>query len=81
MIAMSNQPGDIAVVCVISTTIVPGPLALTGVTWNVYAVLGIRPLAVNTLLSVPVIVSVLGPKVTVYPVISLFLTKQFTLSH
>ena len=60
---------------------VPIPLSLTGVTWNVYSVLGIRPVAVNTLLPVPVTVSMVGPKVTVYPVISLFLSIQFTLSH
>ena len=71
---------------------VPVPLPLTGVTWNVYPVLGIRPVAVNTLLTVPVTVSVVvggtvsmgvgvGPKITLYPVISLFLSIQFTLSH
>ena len=68
-------------VCGNVATSVPIPLSLTGVTWNVYSVLGIRPVAVNTLLSVPVTVSVVGPKVTVYPVISLFLFIQFTLSH
>ena len=68
-------------VCGNVATSVPIPLPLTGVTWNVYSVLGIRPVAVNTLLPVPVTVSVVGPKVTLYPVISLFLCKQFTLSH
>ena len=68
-------------VCGNAATSVPIPLPLTGVTWNVYSVLGIRPVAVNTMLSVPLTVPVVGPKVTVYPVISLFLSIQFTLSH
>ncbi len=65
----------------------PLPLSLNGMTWNVYCVLGMRPVAVNVLISVPVIDSVVlvdsevDPKVTSYPVISLFLVRQDTLSH
>ena len=54
---------------------------------NVYWVLGMRPEAVYSLMSVPVTVSVVlaevevGPKVTLYPIISLFLSIQATRSH
>ena len=65
----------------------PSSLALNGVTVNVYWVLGMRPEAVYSLMSVPVTVSVVlaevevGPKVTLYPIISLFLSIQATRSH
>ena len=58
------------VVSVMTVADGPLPLSLNGVTWNVYCVLGMRPVAVNVLISVPVIDSVVlvedevGTKVT-----------------
>ncbi len=44
----------------------PSPLSLNGVIWNVYSVLGMRPEAVNVLISVPFILEEAedSPKVT-----------------
>ncbi len=75
------------VVSVEKVAVGPLPLLLTGVTWNVYWVLGIRPEALNNLISVPftdlvvLVEAEVGLKVTSYPVISLLRVKQGTLSH
>ncbi len=80
-------PGGKVVVSMITPSELPSSLALKGITVNVYWVLGMRPEAVNVLMSVPVTVSVVlvsvevGPKVTLYPIISLFLSIQSTRSH
>ncbi len=85
--AYSDIPEGKVVVSMTTPSDVPSSLALKGVTVNVYWVLGMRPEAVNVLMSVPVTVCVVlvsvkvGPKVTLYPVISLFLTMQATRSH
>ena len=66
---IANIPED-KVVSLLTVADGPLPLSLNGVTWNVYCVLGMRPVTVNVLISVPVIDSVVlvedevGPKVT-----------------
>ncbi len=75
------------VVAIVTSSDIPPALALKGITSNVYWVLGMRPEAVNVLVSVPVTISVVlievkvGPKVTLYPIISLFLSMHMIRSH